>query len=254
MLHTETRGSGPPLVLVHGFTQSAGAWGAAGDLLASRHTVIALDAPGHGRSAAVRADLPRGADLMVAAVGGPAAWLGYSMGGRYALHVALRHPDAVTRLVLVSTTAGIDDPAARDARRRSDEALAQKVETEGVEPFVRWWLRQPLFATLSPEASALDSRLGASAAGLAASLRMAGTGTQESLWARLASLAVPVLVVAGALDTRYVAHGERLVASIGGNAALAVIAGAGHACHLERPHAFAEAVLPFLAAPRPPAA
>ena len=94
-LYFETRGSGPRLVLVHGFTQSGRAWGPVGDALAARATVVALDAPGHGRSAGVDADLPGGADLMAAtaeAAGGPAAWLGYSMGGRYALHVALRRP------------------------------------------------------------------------------------------------------------------------------------------------------------------
>lgn len=245
MLHAEIWGKGDPVVLIHGFTQSAASWGTVGAALAGEHTVIALDAPGHGQSAGVAADLPGGADLM-ATSGGEAAWLGYSMGGRYALHVALRHPDLVRRLVVISATGGIDDPDERSARREADEALAAKVEKEGVAAFVGWWLERPLFATLPPAAAAMESRLGGSASGLAASLRLAGTGTQQPLWAQLHQLAMPVLVVAGIHDQAYLAHGRRLVGSIGANATLATVPCAGHACHLERPDAFLEVVLPFL--------
>jgi 2-succinyl-6-hydroxy-2,4-cyclohexadiene-1-carboxylate synthase len=245
-LYVETRGAGDPLVLVHGFTQSGRAWGRAGELLGQGRRLVLLDAPGHGRSAAVTADLPEGADLMAAAVGEPADWLGYSMGGRFALHVALRQPALVRRLVLVSATAGIDDPAERAERRRSDEGLAERVERDGMEGFVRWWLRQPLFASLPPEAAAVESRLEGTAAGLAASLRRAGTGTQQPLWDRLSSLTMPVLVVVGSADRKYRELGARLVAGVGANAALAVIEGAGHACHMEKPDEFAAAVLSWL--------
>ena len=245
MLHAEIWGKGDPVVLIHGFTQSAQSWGTVGAALAEEHAVIALDAPGHGHSAAVAADLPTGADLMARA-GGDASWLGYSMGGRYALHVALRHPDLVRRLVVVSATGGIDDSAHRADRRDADEALAARVEAGGVAAFVAWWLERPLFATLPPEAAALESRLGGSASGLASSLRLAGTGTQEPLWPHLHRLAMPVLVVAGSNDEAYLAHGHRLVDSIGPNAALAVVPGAGHACHLEQPEAFLGIVRPFL--------
>ena len=244
MLHLETRGAGPRLALVHGFTQSGRAWGSVGDRMAGHYRLLALDAPGHGRSARVVAGLPDGSDLMAAAVrpGGPATWLGYSMGGRYALHVALRHPDVVERLILVSATAGIDDPDERAARRASDEALAERVESEGLEPFLRWWLAQPLFATLPAEASEMESRLGGTASGLATSLRMAGTGTQEPLWDQLHRISVPVLVIAGGLDTRYRALAERLGRAVGPGATVHIIEGAGHACHLEKPDEFVRVV------------
>jgi len=248
VLHAEICGKGDPVVLLHGFTQSARSWGPILPALASSHTVIALDAPGHGHSAAVAADLPAGADLMVEAAGGSAAWVGYSMGGRFALHVATRHPNAVTRLVVVSATGGIDDPADRAARRQSDEALAARAEAEGVAAFVEWWLDRPLFATLPRAAASVESRLGGTGAGLASSLRLAGAGSQEPLWSELGQLDMPVLVVAGGLDDAYLAHGRRLVESIGTNATLAVIPGAGHACHLEQPAAFLEVVSPFLEA------
>lgn len=244
MLHLETQGSGPRLALLHGFTQSARSWGPAGQTLALRYQLLALDAPGHGRSGQVRVDLPNGADMMAetVAAGGPSAWLGYSMGGRYALHVALRHPELVQRLILVSATAGIDDPAEREARRRSDDLLAQRIESEGLEPFLRWWLTQPLFAGLPAEAAQIESRLDGDPAGLASSLRMAGTGTQEPLWDRLGELRMPVLVIAGEHDEKYRLLADRLARSIGENATVHLVAGAGHACHLEQPDRFAEVV------------
>jgi 2-succinyl-6-hydroxy-2,4-cyclohexadiene-1-carboxylate synthase len=157
------------------------------------------------------------------------------MGGRYALHVALRHPDVVERLVVVSATGGIDDPSERQARRSSDELLARRVETEGLESFLGWWLAQPMFATLPPEAAQVESRLDGTAAGLASSLRLAGTGSQRPLWDDLATLEMPVLVVAGGLDTKYRDLAFRLGRTIGANAEVRIIEGAGHACHLERP-------------------
>jgi 2-succinyl-6-hydroxy-2,4-cyclohexadiene-1-carboxylate synthase len=246
MLTTRVWGTGRRVVAIHGFTQSAEVWAPhARRLAAAGNEVVAVDAPGHGRSAGVRLGLWEGADAIVDA-GGTGAYIGYSMGGRYALHAALRHPDAVRRLVLVSATAGLDTAEERAARVASDEEVARRVERDGVAEFVRWWLARPLFATLPPEAAALDARLGGSAAGLASSLRLAGTGRQEPLWDRLPELRMPVLVVAGALDAAYLARARRMVDAVGAPARLVVIPEAGHACHLERPDEWLAAVVPFL--------
>jgi 2-succinyl-6-hydroxy-2,4-cyclohexadiene-1-carboxylate synthase len=250
-VHRTGVGGGDPVVLVHGFTQTGRVWTVIAGALSAHHEVFALDAPGHGGSSQVAAGLPDGADLMVetAARSGasPAAWVGYSMGGRYALHVALGHPGVVDRLVLVSATAGIEDPDERAERRARDDELAARLEREGVEVFVDRWLQLPMFQTLPPDAAERSDRLSNTAAGLAASLRRAGTGTQEPLWDRLASLRMPVLVIAGALDTTYVDHARRLADGIGDNATLMVLEDAGHACHLERPVEFTELLTRFLA-------
>lgn len=238
---------GAPVVLLHGFTQTGRSWGPVAEALAGSHVVITPDAPGHGRSASMRVDLRTGAEALAGAIG-PADWVGYSMGGRFALHVALQRPDVVRKLVLVSTTAGLDDPAERAQRRAGDEALAARIETEGVAPFVAWWLTLPLFATLPATAAALETRLGHDPAGLASSLRLAGTGTQEPLWDRLGALTMPVLVVTGALDRAYTERGHRLVEAIGPNARLAVLPDAGHACHLEAPKPFTDLLRTFLEA------
>lgn len=246
-LHAYVDGDGPRLVLVHGFAQSAQCWGPMADDLATDHEVLRFDAPGHGRSARAEPGLSEGARLM-AERGGPATYLGYSMGGRYLLHCALECPDVVRGLVLVSTTAGIDDPAARATRRRLDEAMAERLEAQGLDAFLDAWLAQPLFSGLVETTQFRPARAENTVAGLAASLRRAGTGTQQALWDRLADLAMPVLVMAGADDARFRTEAQRMVAVIGTNATMAVIAGAGHAAHLEQPREFVHTLRPWLAA------
>jgi 2-succinyl-6-hydroxy-2,4-cyclohexadiene-1-carboxylate synthase len=237
------------VVLVHGFTQTARSWDDLIPELSHDFEVVAVDAPGHGRASDVHADLVDGA-ARLAAAGGRATYVGYSMGGRLCLHAALDFPDAVHGLVLISATGGIDDVGEREARRAADEALADRIESIGVAAFVDEWLAQPLFASLPPAAQGRAERLHNTAAGLASSLRLAGTGTQAPLWDRLTDLRIPTLVVAGALDGKFVALGERLAATIPG-ADLAVVDGAGHTVHLERPDAFLALVLPWLAAHDP---
>ncbi|MGH9078286.1 MAG: alpha/beta fold hydrolase, partial [Acidimicrobiales bacterium] len=204
MLHSQTWGKGRPVVLVHGFTQTGRSWGRFGAELGRAFMVRAIDAPGHGRSAQVGAGLWDGAEL-VGRAGGPGAYLGYSMGGRLCLHLALARPELVSALVLVSASAGLDTEGERAARREADETCARRLEADGVEAFVTWWLSRPMWATLPPEAAGAGERLANTAAGLASSLRLAGAGRLEPpLWDRLGELAMPVLVVAGGLDQPYV--------------------------------------------------
>lgn len=245
MLFAAEVGKGRPLVAVHGFTQTHRSWLPIAERLGADHQLTLVDAPGHGGSASERAGLWQGADL-IAAAGGRAHYLGYSMGARFCLHLALRRPELVTRLVLVGGHPGIVDPLARARRHAGDEALARRLETDGVSTFIDWWLDQPLFSTLDASAAGRDDRLTNTAEGLASSLRLAGTGSQEPLWDRLAELDMPVLLVAGALDATYVDLGRRAVAAIGDNAEFALVDGAGHACHLERPDKFSALVAEFL--------
>ena len=198
---------------------------------------MTVDAPGHGRSSDLAADLPTGAALL-GQVGGKAAYVGYSMGGRLALHLALARPDLVGGLVLIGATAGIEDAAERATRRAADDTLAAELERDGLDVFLERWLAQPLFASLPTEAADLEDRRRNTAAGLASSLRLAGTGTQAPLWDRLDALTMPVLVLAGERDEKFAAIGRRMADAIGASATFAVVPGAGHACHLEQPDEF----------------
>ena len=239
-LHSEIGGAGPPgrrIVLLHGFTQTGRCWAPVDEGLARDHEVVRIDAPGHGGSSDVRADLSETARL-VAEAGGPAIYVGYSMGARMALHVALEQRTVVRGLALIGGTPGIVDPAERAERRRRDRALAQRVRTEGVGAFLAFWLAQPLFAGLPPAGRFDDERRRNTAEGLASSLELAGTGSQAPLWAKLAGIDVPTLVVAGADDTRYADIAQRTARAIGANAEAALVPGAGHTAHLERPEAF----------------
>lgn len=239
------QGSGPRVVLVHGFTQTGRSWAPIAGDLARDHEVVCIDAPGHGDSSGVHADLWRGADL-VAEAGGLATYVGYSMGGRVLLHLALSHPQLVERLVLIGVHAGIDDRDARDSRRDADEELARTIERDGVGPFLDRWLGQGLFTHLPAEQAGREDRLRNTAEGLASSLRLAGTGRQEPLWGRLHHLPMPVLVVVGEHDDKFRALGLRLVETIGDSATLAVLRSAGHSAHLEHPQAFLDVMRTWL--------
>ncbi len=242
VLRAETSGCGPNLVLAHGFTQTGRVWNTMDRDLASDHRVTAVDLPGHGGSSPIAATLPGGSELL-GQVGGRAAYLGYSMGARFCLHLALARPDLVESLVLISVTAGIEDADERRERRRSDEALARQLDPEPgsgsaavpVEVFLRRWMENPMFAGVGPVEGGLEERLTNTGPGLASSLRLAGTGTQQPLWADLSRLEMPVLVITGELDPKFTALGGRLTRAIGPNANHRIVRGAGHAPHLQYP-------------------
>lgn len=244
-LAARSTGAGSRVVLVHGFTQTGRSWRRAEADLAHDHEVVTVDVPGHGDSSDVTADLTTTAALL-AETTGPATYVGYSMGGRICLHLALACPEMVAGLVLLGATAGIDDPSERAQRRAEDEARATAIERDGVDAFLERWLSNPMFAALPDDPADRIERRRNTTAGLAASLRLAGTGTQEPLWDRLGTLTMPVLVLAGERDAKFTALGHRLAESIGSNARFATVSGAGHAAHLERPEAFVRLVRQWL--------
>jgi 2-succinyl-6-hydroxy-2,4-cyclohexadiene-1-carboxylate synthase len=247
------RGPGGRLVLAHGFTQSGRVWGTLPDLLVDGRQLVLVDLPGHGASDAIRVDVAEGA-LLVGDVGGQADYLGYSMGARYCLQLALRRPDLIRRLVLISGTAGIDGVDARAERRRVDEQLADRLDpadgspaVDTVATFVDRWVANPLFGAVPDDVNGLDERKRNTASGLASSLRLAGTGTQLPVWDRLGELDIPVLVVTGCRDAKFTGLGHRLVDAIGPGARIEVVDGADHAPHLQQPGRVAAAVRHFLA-------
>ena len=176
--------------------------------------------------------------------------LGYSMGGRVALHLALAAPERVRALVLESASPGIVNLTERAARRAADEALAARIERDGLDAFVRYWEALPLFAAqarLLEEARARQrtQRLASNPHGLANSLRGAGAGAQDSLWDRLDRLPMPVLLVTGTLDARYQGIATEMASHLP-HAQHASIPNAGHTPHLEQPEAFSATVVPWL--------
>lgn len=236
--------AGPRLAFLHGFTQTRESWRPLAERFTGDHEVLLLDAPNHGASSGIDATFVEAAELLARAVEGGTC-VGYSMGGRIALRAALDHPQRVGALVLVSSTAGIDDPSDRAARREADERLANEIERVGTADFLRSWLAQPMFAHLRPTEADLEARLGNPPTALAGSLRTCGAGAQESLWPRLAGLTVPVLLVCGEEDRKFTEIACRMAASLP-QAVLEIVEGAGHAPHLEQPVAFSAVLREWL--------
>ena len=257
-LHCTVRGNGPPLIMLHGFTGSGETWESIFGRLAQAHEIITIDLPGHGRSSApgdparysldrFAGDLARVLDVLSYE---RVAVLGYSLGGRAALQFALSYGERVAALILESTSPGISDKAERANRIAADGELAAMIEREGVAAFVERWERLPLWDSQrgAPDSSRKrlrQQRLANRPGGLANSLRGAGAGAWIPVTDRLASVAAPTLVVAGALDEKYVALAKLLAASIP-DAGLLIVPGAGHAVHFERPDALDSEVSAFL--------
>jgi 2-succinyl-6-hydroxy-2,4-cyclohexadiene-1-carboxylate synthase len=233
------------VVLLHGFSATSRAWdGVVERIDRERYLPLAIDLPGHG----LAADAPRPITFagcvahVLARTPGRFALCGYSLGGRVALHVALAAQERVSRLVLVSTSAGIEDAGERARRRAADGRLADELEAGSFEEFIERWRTQPLFATEPPRVGRLareDQRRNSPEA-LGAVLRGVGTGEMEPLWDRLHELAMPVTVLAGERDRKYRAIAERLVAKL--PAAELVVAAGGHGLALENPAAVADAL------------
>ena len=236
----------PPLVMLHGFTGDGLDWAPLVDHLGPRH-LIAPDLLGHGASSAPDDPSLYSIDAQVCLIESILEemrintfdLIGYSMGGRIALSMATRSAPRIRKLVVVSSTAGIEDESERAARREEDEERAHRILTEGVEPFLRTWQRHPIIASQRRiDARWRDPmqrrRRTRSAVGLAMSLMGAGTGTMTPLWAHLSHIELPTLVLSGEEDTKYVAVGERMVKALP-DARHEVIERAGHTAHLERP-------------------
>jgi 2-succinyl-6-hydroxy-2,4-cyclohexadiene-1-carboxylate synthase len=223
------------LLLLHGFTQTGASWDGVTRALPGRYRSLAPEL-GAGPW---EAELDRLEALAPASY----ALAGYSMGGRLALALALRRPERVTRLVLVSASPGLAAPAERAARRAADEALAARIGAIGVEAFAREWAAQPLFAGQSAEVAALAhaDRLRHSAAEHAAQLRGLGTGVMPPLWDRLGALSMPVTLVVGERDAKFRALAERMAPRLP-DAEIVMVAGAGHAVALEAPAEVAAAI------------
>lgn len=246
-----------PVVLAHGFTGSAASWTAEilSALTSAGRRVVAVDLPGHGarsdETAREAVTLEGALAVLERATAGRMDLVAYSMGGRIALHFAARFPDRVRKLVLESASPGLESARERDSRRAEDEALATRIESEGVAAFAAHWASRPVLRsarTRSPELEEHVRRVRSanSAGGLAGALRGLGTGVLPSLWKRLHTVEQPTLLLAGSEDPKFVEIGHRMQEALP-NGVLEIVPGAGHTIHLDHPRAWLEAVLGHLA-------
>jgi 2-succinyl-6-hydroxy-2,4-cyclohexadiene-1-carboxylate synthase len=243
--HDPVMDDAPALVLLHGFTNSGASWEPVISGLGQRYRAHAPDIRGHASAADLEpvtleavlddiAQLPYERFTLV----------GYSQGGRIAIHVALAMPERVTRLVLIGASPGLADDAERTARRLADERLAQRIETLTIEQFAVEWSQTPILADVGADVAgrAHADRLRSTPAGLAAALRGLGSGALPSLWERLGELRMPVSLIVGERDSKFSELAVAMSALIADSTVLSV-PGAGHAVHLERPDAVAAEIL-----------
>ncbi len=258
-LHSWGSHSAPPALLLHGFTGHGRSWAeAAPSFAAAGYRALAPDLLGHGRSpaptdperyhmAGAAADL---ASLLDKSTDGAVHLLGYSMGGRLALYFALTYPDRLRSLTLVSASPGIASANDRAERRRRDNALAERIERDGVAPFVDHWESLPMWKSqqrnLAPDQrrQLREQRLQNNPVGLANSLRGMGTGAQPALHTDLPSMSAPALLIVGADDGNFVTVNRRM-AQMMPQSHLVEFPNTGHAVQLEKPQAFTQAVLNF---------
>jgi 2-succinyl-6-hydroxy-2,4-cyclohexadiene-1-carboxylate synthase len=251
-------GSGPPVTLLHGFTQSGQSWREVIARMPEGWRWIVPDLRGHGETQARRGapcSMDACTDDLVALWEemdvGKSHLVGYSMGGRLALHVAARRPERLLSLLTVGAHAGLEEDA-RQGRKKGDEALAERIEKDGMESFVDYWGRLPLFSGLERRgpsylAEIRAERLKNHVGGLACSLRGMGAGVMEPVWDELVRVKAPCTFVAGQLDHGYVASARRLAAAVP-NGRFEITPRAGHAVHQERPDAFARVLASHLTA------
>ncbi|MBW1895467.1 MAG: 2-succinyl-6-hydroxy-2,4-cyclohexadiene-1-carboxylate synthase [Deltaproteobacteria bacterium] len=259
VLYYKCRGnqSAPPIVFLHGFMGSGQDWAEVIDALSDRYYCLTIDLPGHGRSLHFTDD--RSYTISEASLGivgamnkagiSPAPIVGYSMGGRLALSLAIHHRHVCSRLIVESATAGIVDENARAQRLAEDEKRAMELEQGEFEDFLRTWYRQPIFASLIDDEEKLEDvlrqRRKNKPAKLAKALRGMSVGAQAPLWEFLPCVNIPVLLVAGEQDGKYKDIVKKMATSLP-RARVEIVSEAGHNAHMDRPSVVARLIDQFL--------
>ncbi len=247
--------SAPAILFLHGFMGDAWDWEAVVNLLESDFQCFLVDLPGHGRNRSPEVGVSWSMENTARAVvytldnaGISSCFLiGYSMGGRLALYLALKHPRYFQKVILEGASPGIRHPDERRQRRELDEKRAERLENSDFRTFLREWYRQPLFQGL-PENDAfpnmLQRRLRNNPHHLAKVLRELGTGAQPSLWNELPEVKIPLLLMVGEKDKKFRAIAEEMCQT-SSRIRMAVIPGCGHNVHVEAPQLFTKQVKRF---------
>ena len=256
--YVELRGEGEAIILLHGFTGDCSTWNQLVNVLVDSFQVISIDLTGHGMTDSP-ADISRYEMKSVAhdvitildKIGIEQTHvLGYSMGGRLALSMAVLYPERIKSLVLESASPGLKTLEERDKRIQQDELLAKRINEKGIKEFVDYWEQIPLFLSqknlpeLSHKAIRIQ-RLANNPLGLANSLKGMGTGKQPSWWKSLHRLEIPVLLLCGEQDEKFCQIALEMQDLIP-NAKLVTFKGVGHAIHVEDPVKFGTMIVEFL--------
>lgn len=245
------------IVFLHGFTGSSRDFLGIPDSITSRYRCLIPDLPGHGQTQVLEDEAIFN---MVGQVSLLEQWLkftgqskfhlfGYSMGGRLAVQFAVKNSHRLQSLILVSTTAGINEETTRLKREKADAQLAQIIINSNPTDFLLSWLAQPLFKGIIDKGkdfalTEVVRRLPIQPSGLACSLKYFSSGVMPAVWHQLNGIKTPTLVMAGSRDEKYLGLAHELAASIS-NSVLKVLE-TGHAPLIESSNLLWEQVAEFL--------
>jgi 2-succinyl-6-hydroxy-2,4-cyclohexadiene-1-carboxylate synthase len=255
--HARGEPSDPPVVFLHGFMGAGADWLPIAENYANRFFCLMPDLPGHGHNIHLPLAQPLDFDSVVNGLNllleqlnlDRISLVGYSLGGRIALYAALKFPQKIRSLVLESCHAGIVDEQARRERAEADDRQAEAVLTHGLETFVERWYEMDLFRTLQSQSQLLaeikEKRKKNDPRWVAKTLKELSPGRQPPLWTKLGALPMPVLLIAGTLDTKYTELAAKMSQQIP-RARLEIIPGVGHNVHLEYPKQFGKVISVFL--------
>jgi 2-succinyl-6-hydroxy-2,4-cyclohexadiene-1-carboxylate synthase len=235
----------PTTLFLHGFLGSKDEW----SFLPAMIPKLALDLPGHGE--ALFEDpacytIPNCAARIIAQLREmnlrTVYLVGYSMGGRLALYLAVHYPQFFTKVLLISASPGIEDVQEREKRVKTDWLLARNLENQDFGLFLETWYNIDLFSYLktNPERlqEVLQKRKHNSPKHLAMSLDHMGIGQQASLWQDLPHIRLPIDIVVGSHDAKFISIGEKMSMLNSSYIKLHKIEHAGHVVHLENTFSF----------------
>ncbi len=256
--HYDLYGNGEPLLLLHGFTGNTATWEPFKKRWGQSFQIIMVDIIGHGLTDSPadhqRYEIDQVAkDIKTLLVGlhiESLHILGYSMGGRLALSFACNYPEMLKSLILVSSSPGLRTVEERNNRIEQDERLADRIEHDGIKAFVDYWENIPLFASVKKLPAAVQEtirqeRLLQKEIGLSNSLRGMGTGKQPSQWECLPKLNIPVFLLCGSEDTKFVKIAEEMQNTFP-NAKRSIIEESGHMIHVEKQEVFGQIIMDWL--------
>ncbi len=246
----------PPIIFLHGFMGNCESWNEIVSALKKDYFCITIDLPGHGKSLHLDKSaykISNSAEIIIRLVENVGfrefSLVGYSLGGRQSLFLALNFPKKVKKLVLESSSPGLKTEKERAERKKSDEKLAQELETDSLEKFIQKWYSQQLFESLKKDRAQFEMLISKrklnDPKGLAASLRSMGTGTQESLWGKLENLKPPTLLIVGEYDSKFQEIAQKMSAETG-KISVKSVASAGHNVHYEKPEEYVKLLKNFL--------
>lgn len=240
----------PKVFFLHGFMGSWADFKTMIEILGDRFCCLAVDLPGHGQTTILETGFNDGIhdvaesliELLKHLDFTPCHLMGYSMGGRLALYLACHFPKQFKSLFLESASPGLATALERFQRQQKDEQLAIQLETGSWPSFLSQWYKQPMFDSLRHHPNfdlLLKGRSQNRPQELAQVLRKLGTGSQPSLWEDLSQIQLPIHLVVGALDSKFIHINQKMLSHCQ-NATLSVVPDCGHVVHFEQPQVFAE--------------